>query len=51
MAQDDAALATLAGGDGGVPAYGTPEEAVRALAHAARYAAWRQAAADARRPA
>ena len=35
MAQDDAALATLAGGVGGVPAYGTPEEAVRALAHAA----------------
>ena len=42
MAQDDAALATLAGGVGGVPAYGTPEEAVRALAHAAGYARWRQ---------
>ena len=42
MAQDDAALATLAGGVGGVPAYGTPEEAVRALAHAAGYATWQQ---------
>lgn len=41
MAQDDAALATLAGD---VPAYGTPEEAVRALAHAAGYASWRRAA-------
>jgi acetyl coenzyme A synthetase (ADP forming)-like protein len=40
MAQDDAALATLAGD---VPAYGTPEEAVRALAHAAGYARWRRA--------
>jgi acyl-CoA synthetase (NDP forming) len=47
MAQDDAALAMLAGGVGGVPAYGTPEEAVRALAHAAHYATWRQAAAEA----
>jgi acetyl coenzyme A synthetase (ADP forming)-like protein len=47
MAQDDAALATLAGGVGGVPAYGTPEEAVRALAHAAGYAAWQRAAAEA----
>jgi acetyl coenzyme A synthetase (ADP forming)-like protein len=43
MAQDDAALATLAGG---VPAYGTPEEAVRALAHAVRYGRWRQTAAE-----
>jgi acyl-CoA synthetase (NDP forming) len=41
MAQDDAALATLAGGVGGVPAYGTPEEAIRALAHAVGYARWR----------
>jgi len=46
MAQDDAALATLAGGVGGVPAYGTPEEAVRALAHAAGYARWRRTATD-----
>jgi acetate---CoA ligase (ADP-forming) len=44
MAQDDAALATLAGGVGGVPAYGTPEEAVRALAHAAEYARLRRVA-------
>jgi acetyl coenzyme A synthetase (ADP forming)-like protein len=43
MAQDDAALATLAGG---VPAYGTPEEAVRALAHAVRYGRWRQTATE-----
>jgi acyl-CoA synthetase (NDP forming) len=43
MAQDDAALATLAGD---VPAYGTPEEAVRALAHAARYGRWRQTAGE-----
>jgi acetyl coenzyme A synthetase (ADP forming)-like protein len=43
MAQDDAALATLADG---VPAYGTPEEAVRALAHAVRYAHWRRAASE-----
>ena len=43
MAQDDAALATLAGG---VPAYGTPEEAVRALAHAVRYGRWRQTAGE-----
>jgi acetate---CoA ligase (ADP-forming) len=46
MAQDDAALATLAGGVGGVPAYGTPEEAVRALAHAAGYARWRRGAEE-----
>ena len=46
MAQDDAALATLAGGVGGVPAYGTPEEAVRALAHAAGYARWRRTATE-----
>jgi acyl-CoA synthetase (NDP forming) len=37
-------LATLAGGVGGVPAYGTPEEAVRALAHAAGYARWQRTA-------
>jgi acyl-CoA synthetase (NDP forming) len=43
MAQDDAARAELAAGNG-VPAYATPEEAVRALAHAARYAHWRRAA-------
>jgi acetate---CoA ligase (ADP-forming) len=46
MAQDDAALATLAGGVGGVPAYGTPEEAIRALAHAAGYARWRRTSAE-----
>jgi len=34
----------LAAGNG-VPAYATPEEAVRALAHAADYARWRRAAA------
>ena len=47
MAQDDAARAELAAGNG-VPAYGTPEEAVRALAHAAGYARWRRAARRAR---
>ena len=50
MAQDDAALATLAGGVGGVPAYGTPEEAVRALAHAANYAAWRRTGTEPHEP-
>jgi acyl-CoA synthetase (NDP forming) len=43
MAQDDTALATLADG---VPAYGTPEEAVRALTHAVRYAQWQRAASE-----
>ena len=43
MAQDDAALATLADG---VPAYGTPEEAIRALAHAVRYAQWQRTAVE-----
>jgi acyl-CoA synthetase (NDP forming)/GNAT superfamily N-acetyltransferase len=43
MAQDDAARARLAGAEG-VPAYATPEEAVRALAHAAGYARWRRVA-------
>jgi acetyl coenzyme A synthetase (ADP forming)-like protein len=43
MAQDDAARAELASG---VPAYATPEEAVRALAHAVGYARWREAAAE-----
>jgi acetate---CoA ligase (ADP-forming) len=47
MAQDDAALATLAGGVGGVPAYGTPEEAVRALAHAMGYGRWQRTAGEA----
>ena len=46
MAQDDASRALLAGGDGGVPAFGTPEEAVRALAHAVGYARWRRAASE-----
>ena len=48
MAQDDAALAALAGGVGGVPAYGTPEEAVRALAHAVGYGRWRRTADEPR---
>jgi acetate---CoA ligase (ADP-forming) len=46
MAQDDVDLAALAGGSDGVPAYGTPEEAVRALAHASGYARWRRAGTD-----
>jgi acetyl coenzyme A synthetase (ADP forming)-like protein len=46
MAQDDADLAALAAGSEGVPAYGTPEEAIRALAHASGYAQWRRAAAE-----
>lgn len=50
MAQDDAALAALAGGVGGVPAYGTPEEAVRALAHAADYADWRRTGTEPHEP-
>ena len=50
MAQDDAALATLAGGVGGVPAFGTPEEAIRALAHAAHYAAWRRTGTEPHEP-
>ncbi len=44
MAATDAERAALAG-DGRVPVYPTPEEAVRALAHAVRYAAWRRAGA------
>jgi acetate---CoA ligase (ADP-forming) len=44
MAQDDAARANLAGGVGGVPAFATPEEAARALAHAAGYARWQRSA-------
>jgi acyl-CoA synthetase (NDP forming) len=45
MAVPDAERAMLAG-DGSVPVYATPEEAVRALGHATRYAAWRRAGAD-----
>jgi acyl-CoA synthetase (NDP forming) len=45
MAATDGERAELAG-DGRVPVYGTPEEAVRALAHMVRYAAWRRAGAD-----
>jgi acetyl coenzyme A synthetase (ADP forming)-like protein len=45
MAATDAERRALAG-DGRVPVYGTPEEAVRALAHATRYAAWRRAGVD-----
>ena len=44
MAQDDAARADLADG---LPAYGTPEEAVRALSHAVGYARWREIASEA----
>jgi acetyl coenzyme A synthetase (ADP forming)-like protein len=47
MAQDDAARTALAGGEGAVPAFGTPEEAMRALAHACEHARWRRAAAEA----
>jgi len=49
MALDDAARAALAG-DGRVPVFGTPEEAVRALAHVARRAAWLREGADAPPP-
>jgi acetyl coenzyme A synthetase (ADP forming)-like protein len=45
MAETDAERIALAG-DGRVPVYATPEEAVRALAHATRYAAWRRAGTD-----
>jgi acyl-CoA synthetase (NDP forming) len=45
MAQDDASQAMLAASDG-VPGYATPEEAVRALAHAVGYARWRAAASE-----
>ncbi len=45
MAATDAERAELAG-DGAVPVYGTPEEAVRALGHVARYAAWRRDGPD-----
>ena len=45
MAATDAERSALAG-DGSVPVYGTPEEAARALGHAARYAAWRRAGPD-----
>ncbi len=36
MAQDDAERSRLAAGEPSVPAFGAPEEAVRALAHAVR---------------
>lgn len=49
MAVPDAERQALAGG-GELPVYGTPEEAVRALAHVARYAAWRRGGADEPRP-
>jgi acetyl coenzyme A synthetase (ADP forming)-like protein len=45
MAATDGERLALAD-DGRVPVYGTPEEAVRALAHATRYAAWRRAGQD-----
>ena len=37
----DAERSALRAGDG-VPVYGTPEEAARALGHAVRYARWRR---------
>jgi acetyl coenzyme A synthetase (ADP forming)-like protein len=43
MATPDAERAQLAHG---VPVYGTPEEAARALGHAVRYAAWRRRGPD-----
>jgi len=45
MAVTDTERAELAT-DGAVPVYGTPEEAVRALGHAARYGAWRAEGPD-----
>ena len=45
MAATDAERMALTG-DGEVPVYGTPEEAVRALGHVARYAAWRRQGPD-----
>jgi acetyl coenzyme A synthetase (ADP forming)-like protein len=45
MALPDAERTRLAG-DGSIPVYATPEEAVRALAHVTRHAAWRRAGAD-----
>lgn len=45
MAATDAERGALAG-DGAVPVFSTPEEAARALGHAARYGAWRRAGAD-----
>jgi acyl-CoA synthetase (NDP forming)/GNAT superfamily N-acetyltransferase len=46
MAQDDRSLAALGEGEPGVPAYGTPEEAVRALSKATEYARRRPNAAE-----
>jgi acetyl coenzyme A synthetase (ADP forming)-like protein len=43
MAMPDAERAQLAGG---IPVYGTPEEAARALGHAVRYGAWRRREPD-----
>jgi acyl-CoA synthetase (NDP forming) len=45
MGEPDAHRAALAGA-AGVPVFGTPEEAARALGNAVRYAAWRRAGAD-----
>lgn len=45
IAASDAERAALAG-DGVVPVFATPEEAARALGHAARYGAWRRAGPD-----
>ncbi len=44
MAQDDAERSRLAAGEPAIPAFGAPEEAVRALAHAVRHSAWRRRA-------
>jgi acetyl coenzyme A synthetase (ADP forming)-like protein len=45
MAVPDAERAVLAA-DGAIPVYGTPEEAVRALGHVARYATWQSEGPD-----
>jgi acetyl coenzyme A synthetase (ADP forming)-like protein len=45
MAATDTERSALTG-DGSVPVYSTPEEAARALGHAARYAEWRRAGTD-----
>jgi acetyl coenzyme A synthetase (ADP forming)-like protein len=45
MAVSDTERAELAG-DGSVPVYATPEEAVRALGHVARHAGWRRTGPD-----
>ncbi len=46
MAEDDRSLAALGGDESGVPAYRTPEEAVRALAQVREYARRRTRSAE-----